>query len=99
MLALALPRGGPLPISFPVVWQRLKQAEEDLKHALREWNKVWREVDAPFLVLLHPQKKEPSLFGPIDKAHSPKFFSGWIFEFEQQNLISTTDLQLRNNFT
>ncbi|KAF8574590.1 hypothetical protein K439DRAFT_1649744 [Ramaria rubella] len=33
-------------LAFPVVIQRLKQKEEEWKRAQREWNKVWREVDA-----------------------------------------------------
>jgi paired amphipathic helix protein Sin3a len=33
-------------ISVPVVLARLKQKEEEWKRAQREWNKVWREVDA-----------------------------------------------------
>ena len=33
-------------ISIPVVLARLKQKEEEWKRAQREWNKVWREVDA-----------------------------------------------------
>ncbi|KAJ3508561.1 hypothetical protein NLJ89_g5689 [Agrocybe chaxingu] len=32
--------------AIPVVLQRLKQREEEWKRAQREWNKVWREVDA-----------------------------------------------------
>lgn len=35
------------PVSaIPVVLHRLKQKEEEWKRAQREWNKVWREVDA-----------------------------------------------------
>lgn len=35
------------PVSaIPVVVPRLKQKEEEWKRAQREWNKVWREVDA-----------------------------------------------------
>ncbi|KAH6909564.1 hypothetical protein BKA70DRAFT_1385698 [Coprinopsis sp. MPI-PUGE-AT-0042] len=33
-------------LAVPVVLQRLKQKEEEWKRAQREWNKVWREVDA-----------------------------------------------------
>jgi len=33
-------------LAIPVVLQRLKQKEEEWKRAQREWNKVWREVDA-----------------------------------------------------
>lgn len=33
-------------VSIPVVLARLKQKEEEWKRAQREWNKVWREVDA-----------------------------------------------------
>lgn len=33
-------------LSVPVVLTRLKQKEEEWKRAQREWNKVWREVDA-----------------------------------------------------
>ena len=33
-------------LAIPVVIQRLKQKEEEWKRAQREWNKVWREVDA-----------------------------------------------------
>ncbi|KAJ7219971.1 histone deacetylase complex, SIN3 component [Mycena pura] len=33
-------------MAVPVVLQRLKQKEEEWKRAQREWNKVWREVDA-----------------------------------------------------
>ncbi|KIK69789.1 hypothetical protein GYMLUDRAFT_34188 [Collybiopsis luxurians FD-317 M1] len=32
--------------AIPVVLERLKQKEEEWKRAQREWNKVWREVDA-----------------------------------------------------
>ncbi|KAJ3720137.1 hypothetical protein C8R42DRAFT_672803 [Lentinula raphanica] len=32
--------------AIPVVLGRLKQKEEEWKRAQREWNKVWREVDA-----------------------------------------------------
>ncbi|KAJ7052531.1 hypothetical protein C8F01DRAFT_1033117 [Mycena amicta] len=32
--------------AIPVVLVRLKQKEEEWKRAQREWNKVWREVDA-----------------------------------------------------
>ncbi|KAH7872040.1 uncharacterized protein C8R40DRAFT_522237 [Lentinula edodes] len=32
--------------AVPVVLNRLKQKEEEWKRAQREWNKVWREVDA-----------------------------------------------------
>ncbi|KAJ3865008.1 histone deacetylase complex, SIN3 component [Lentinula novae-zelandiae] len=32
--------------AVPVVINRLKQKEEEWKRAQREWNKVWREVDA-----------------------------------------------------
>lgn len=32
--------------AIPVVVPRLKQKEEEWKRAQREWNKVWREVDA-----------------------------------------------------
>lgn len=33
-------------LSIPIVLARLKQKEEEWKRAQREWNKVWREVDA-----------------------------------------------------
>lgn len=33
-------------VAIPVVLARLKQKEEEWKRAQREWNKVWREVDA-----------------------------------------------------
>ncbi|EGN92496.1 hypothetical protein SERLA73DRAFT_117204 [Serpula lacrymans var. lacrymans S7.3] len=33
-------------VAIPVVLMRLKQKEEEWKRAQREWNKVWREVDA-----------------------------------------------------
>lgn len=33
-------------ISIPIVFARLKQKEEEWKKAQREWNKVWREIDA-----------------------------------------------------
>ncbi|KAH7909888.1 hypothetical protein BJ138DRAFT_1154242 [Hygrophoropsis aurantiaca] len=33
-------------LAIPVVLMRLKQKEEEWKRAQREWNKVWREVDA-----------------------------------------------------
>ncbi|KAK7032931.1 histone deacetylase complex, SIN3 component [Favolaschia claudopus] len=33
-------------LAIPIVLQRLKQKEEEWKRAQREWNKVWREVDA-----------------------------------------------------
>lgn len=33
-------------LAIPVVLTRLKQKEEEWKRAQREWNKVWREVDA-----------------------------------------------------
>lgn len=33
-------------LAIPVVLQRLKQKEDEWKRAQREWNKVWREVDA-----------------------------------------------------
>lgn len=33
-------------LAVPIVFQRLKQKEEEWKRAQREWNKVWREVDA-----------------------------------------------------
>ncbi|KAG5641578.1 hypothetical protein DXG03_004691 [Asterophora parasitica] len=33
-------------VALPVVLQRLKAKEEEWKRAQREWNKVWREVDA-----------------------------------------------------
>ncbi|CAK5268788.1 unnamed protein product [Mycena citricolor] len=33
-------------LAIPVVLQRLKQKEEEWKRGQREWNKVWREVDA-----------------------------------------------------
>lgn len=32
--------------SVPIVLARLKQKDEEWKRALREWNRVWREVDA-----------------------------------------------------
>ncbi|KAF5351246.1 hypothetical protein D9756_008445 [Leucocoprinus leucothites] len=36
-----------LPVlAIPVVLKRLKQKEEEWKRSQREWNKVWREVDA-----------------------------------------------------
>lgn len=33
-------------ITVPIVLARLKQKDEEWKRALREWNRVWREVDA-----------------------------------------------------
>lgn len=33
-------------IAAPIILNRLKQKDEEWKRALREWNKVWREVDA-----------------------------------------------------
>ncbi|KLO14002.1 hypothetical protein SCHPADRAFT_851670 [Schizopora paradoxa] len=33
-------------LAVPIVLSRLKQKEEEWKKAQREWNKVWREVDA-----------------------------------------------------
>lgn len=33
-------------LAIPVVLSRLKQKEDEWKRAQREWNKVWREVDA-----------------------------------------------------
>ncbi|KIJ15185.1 hypothetical protein PAXINDRAFT_134088 [Paxillus involutus ATCC 200175] len=33
-------------VAIPVVLMRLKEKEEEWKRAQREWNKVWREVDA-----------------------------------------------------
>lgn len=33
-------------VAVPVVLSRLKQKDEEWKRAQREWNKVWREVDA-----------------------------------------------------
>jgi paired amphipathic helix protein Sin3a len=33
-------------LAIPVVLMRLKEKEEEWKRAQREWNKVWREVDA-----------------------------------------------------
>lgn len=33
-------------IAVPIVLARLKQKDEEWKRAQREWNKVWREVDA-----------------------------------------------------
>ena len=33
-------------LAIPVVLTRLKQKEDEWKRAQREWNKVWREVDA-----------------------------------------------------
>ncbi|KAH0581672.1 hypothetical protein H2248_011367 [Termitomyces sp. 'cryptogamus'] len=33
-------------VAVPVVLGRLKQKEEEWKRAQREWNKIWREVDA-----------------------------------------------------
>ena len=33
-------------IAIPIVLSRLKQKEDEWKIAQREWNKVWREVDA-----------------------------------------------------
>ncbi|KIL63546.1 hypothetical protein M378DRAFT_79542 [Amanita muscaria Koide BX008] len=33
-------------MAIPVVLQRLKQKEDEWKRAQREWNKIWREVDA-----------------------------------------------------
>lgn len=33
-------------LSIPIVLKRLKQKEEEWKRSQREWNKVWREVDA-----------------------------------------------------
>jgi paired amphipathic helix protein Sin3a len=31
-------------VAVPIVLARLKQKDEEWKRALREWNKVWREV-------------------------------------------------------
>jgi paired amphipathic helix protein Sin3a len=33
-------------VAVPIVLQRLKAKDEDWRRAQREWNKVWREVDA-----------------------------------------------------
>ncbi|KAI5475528.1 paired amphipathic helix protein Sin3a [Pseudohyphozyma bogoriensis] len=33
-------------VAVPIVLARLKQKDEEWKRALREWNRVWREVDA-----------------------------------------------------
>lgn len=33
-------------ITVPIVLTRLKQKDEEWKQSLREWNRVWREVDA-----------------------------------------------------
>ena len=33
-------------VSVPIVLARLKQKDEEWKRALREWNRIWREVDA-----------------------------------------------------
>lgn len=33
-------------VAIPIVLERLKQKHEEWKRAQREWNKVWREVDA-----------------------------------------------------
>ncbi|KXN85581.1 Paired amphipathic helix protein pst1 [Leucoagaricus sp. SymC.cos] len=33
-------------LAIPIVLKRLKQKEEEWKRSQREWNKVWREVDA-----------------------------------------------------
>jgi len=33
-------------VAVPIVLQRLKTKDEDWRRAQREWNKVWREVDA-----------------------------------------------------
>ncbi|KAI8799910.1 hypothetical protein BJ742DRAFT_686639 [Cladochytrium replicatum] len=33
-------------VAVPVVLRRLKQKDEEWKRAQREWNKVWREIDA-----------------------------------------------------
>lgn len=33
-------------VAIPVVLMRLKEKEEEWKRAQREWNKIWREVDA-----------------------------------------------------
>lgn len=33
-------------VAVPIVLHRLKQKDEEWKRAQREWNKVWREVDA-----------------------------------------------------
>ncbi|GAA98485.1 uncharacterized protein L969DRAFT_88610 [Mixia osmundae IAM 14324] len=33
-------------VAVPIVLARLKQKDEEWKRALREWNRVWREIDA-----------------------------------------------------
>lgn len=33
-------------VAVPVILKRLKTKDEDFQRAIREWNKVWREVDA-----------------------------------------------------
>lgn len=33
-------------VAAPIILNRLKQKDEEWKRALREWNRVWREVDA-----------------------------------------------------
>lgn len=43
-------------VAVPIVLARLKQKDEEWKRALREWNKVWREVVRPCLF--------PFLFSP-----------------------------------
>lgn len=41
-------------IAVPIVLARLKQKDEEWKRALREWNKVWREVVRLFAILVFP---------------------------------------------
>lgn len=33
-------------IAVPIILQRMKQKDEEWKRALREWNRIWREIDA-----------------------------------------------------
>ena len=33
-------------VAAPIILNRLKQKDDEWKKALREWNRVWREVDA-----------------------------------------------------
>lgn len=33
-------------IAAPIILARLKQKDEEWRKALREWNRVWRDVDA-----------------------------------------------------
>lgn len=33
-------------VAAPIILNRMKQKDDEWKRALREWNRVWREVDA-----------------------------------------------------